>query len=220
MAATLLAKTLRRSRAAARLTYDKTVVPFWLHQLGIKFGPNCRFEGMPIVKLGLSGHIRLGHHVILFSRTDSNPHSIPHPVILALYGSEARIDIGDYTALSGVSISVRTAVTIGKYVQIGPGACLWDNDGHALDATERREAGPNQTVKCGPIVIEDDAFIGARAMIMKGVTIGKGAIVGASSLVTKDVSAGDIVVGNPARVVGSVFKNTAPVPEYTKEALS
>jgi acetyltransferase-like isoleucine patch superfamily enzyme len=219
--ATFLAKTVRRSRAAVLLIYDRTVIPFWLRQLGIQFGSDCHFEGMPIIKLGLSGRIRLGQHVTLFSRTDSNPHSIPHPVILALYGSEARIEIGDYSALSGVSISARTSITIGKYVQIGPGACLWDNDGHALDAVERRTAGAKQTVKCGPIVIEDNAFIGARAMIMKNVTIGGGAIVGAGSIVTKNVNAGDIVAGNPAHVVSSRVDTPAFVLDMTpQEVLS
>ena len=55
-----------------------------------------------------------------------------------------------------------------------------------------------------PIRIEHDVFIGARAMILKGVAIGRGAVIGAGAVVTKNVEAGQIVAGNPARVVGSV----------------
>lgn len=52
-----------------------------------------------------------------------------------------------------------------------------------------------------PIVIGDNVFIGARAIILKGVTIGEGAIVGAGSVVTKDVAEYSIVAGNPAKVI-------------------
>ena len=54
-----------------------------------------------------------------------------------------------------------------------------------------------------PVFIEDDVFIGARAMVLKGVRIGKGAVVGAGAVVTKDVPPNAIVAGNPARVVGT-----------------
>jgi maltose O-acetyltransferase len=54
-----------------------------------------------------------------------------------------------------------------------------------------------------PVVIEDDVWIGFNSSIMKGVTIGRGAIVGASSVITKDVSPYSIVVGNPQRQVGN-----------------
>jgi acetyltransferase-like isoleucine patch superfamily enzyme len=202
----MLARVVRKSRAALRLTYDQTIVPFWLRQLGVEVGSGCRFEGMPIVKPGRGCSIRLGHHVTLFSRPDSNPRGVSHPVILAALAPGATIEIGDYTSMTGVSTAIRASLTIGKHVQVGPGACLWDNDGHALNADERRDAGRQQTVKRAPIVIEDDAFIGARAIILKGVTIGKGAIVGAGAIVTKDVQPGDIVAGNPARVIGSTLQ--------------
>ncbi len=52
------------------------------------------------------------------------------------------------------------------------------------------------------ITIEDSAFVGVRAMILPGITIGKNAIVGAQSVVTKDVQTGQIVAGNPAREIG------------------
>ena len=52
-----------------------------------------------------------------------------------------------------------------------------------------------------PVIIEDDVWIGTRVTILKGVTVGKGAIIGACSVVTKDVPPHSIVVGNPAKVV-------------------
>lgn len=55
-----------------------------------------------------------------------------------------------------------------------------------------------------PIVIGNDVFIGARSIILKGVTIGDAAIIGAGSVVTKDVPAGAIAAGNPAKIVRTV----------------
>ena len=55
-----------------------------------------------------------------------------------------------------------------------------------------------------PILIEDDAFIGARSIILKGVTIGKGSIIGAGAVVTRNVPEYSIVAGNPAKVIGDV----------------
>jgi acetyltransferase-like isoleucine patch superfamily enzyme len=65
---------------------------------------------------------------------------------------------------------------------------------------EERRAGYGGASR--PIVIEDDVFIGARAIILKGVTIGKGCVVGAGAVVAKSVPPYSVVVGNPAKVVG------------------
>ena len=61
-----------------------------------------------------------------------------------------------------------------------------------------------ELVKESPLVISEYAFIGIRAVILPGVTVGKGSIVGAGSVVTKDVPPGTVVAGNPAREVSSV----------------
>ena len=58
-----------------------------------------------------------------------------------------------------------------------------------------------RNVNSRPIVIKDDVWIGMNVIILKGVTIGEGAIVGAGSVVTKDVPAWTVVAGNPAKVV-------------------
>ena len=57
-----------------------------------------------------------------------------------------------------------------------------------------------------PVIIEDDVWIGFNATILKGVRIGRGAIVGANTVITKDVPPYTIMVGNPARAVGSAFE--------------
>jgi acetyltransferase-like isoleucine patch superfamily enzyme len=84
---------------------------------------------------------------------------------------------------------------------LGADARILDNDIHPLAATGRRYA--NNNISTAPIIIGDDVFIAAGAIILKGVTIGTGAIVGAGSVVTKDVPAYTIVAGNPAKIVGN-----------------
>lgn len=71
------------------------------------------------------------------------------------------------------------------------------------DASTNRYLGLQHSMMA-PVVVEDECFIGHGAIVLMGVTIGKGSIVGAGAVVTKDVSAGSVVAGNPARVVTSV----------------
>jgi acetyltransferase-like isoleucine patch superfamily enzyme len=92
-------------------------------------------------------------------------------------------------------------------VLIGAGACIWDTDFHPVDAERRREHA-TRDARCVPITIEDEVFIGARALILKGVNVGRSAVIGAGAIVTKNVDPGDIVAGNPARVVRSINMST------------
>jgi acetyltransferase-like isoleucine patch superfamily enzyme len=183
---------------------DHLLTPAWLQLLGVQYGKGCRFRGLPIVKLARGAQIRLGANVSVNSRADSNPAGIPHPTILATLSSESSITIGDRTGISGASITARRRISIGSDVLIGAGACVWDTDFHPLDPAQRLVHQTSGAVS-KPVTICDGAFIGGRALILKGVTVGKDAAVGAGAVVTKDVRPGDVVCGNPARVVGSVY---------------
>lgn len=199
----ILLKLARSPRTISILSFDRIFVPLWLRLLGVDCGRNCRFRGMPVIGLAPGSRIMLGNNISVNSRFDSNAAGLPHPTIFAALAPESYILIGDRTGISGASIVSRCGITIGERVFIGAGACIWDTDFHPLDAEQRRQHA-TRDARCAPIRIDDEAFIGARSLILKGVSIGQGAVIGAGAVVTRDVRAGDVVAGNPARVVGSV----------------
>lgn len=93
----------------------------------------------------------------------------------------------------GVTITCASEIHIGKGANIAREAVIRDYDGHYIEDVNYRTAKP--------VWIGDNVWIGYRAMILKGVTIGDGAIIAANAVVTKDVPAHTIVAGNPAKVI-------------------
>lgn len=102
---------------------------------------------------------------------------------------------------------------IGDRVLIAKDVFIANNNTHPINAEERYEHykaiiktghPKDMDLRAEKIVIEDDVWIGCHSIILKGVTIGKGSVVAAGSVVTKDVPAGVVVAGNPARVLKSL----------------
>jgi acetyltransferase-like isoleucine patch superfamily enzyme len=107
----------------------------------------------------------------------------------------ARISIGDHSFINyGSSISAYQHVKIGRHCLLGHHTLIVDRNEHGV---EQRELAPPPA----PVVIEDHVWIGSRAIILPGISIGHHSVIGAGSVVTKDVAANCLVVGNPARVV-------------------
>ena len=90
-------------------------------------------------------------------------------------------------------------VTIGRNVAIGPNVII---PGANHDIKVNKDTSMGNTLKILGTVIEDDVWIGGNASILDGVTVGKGAVIGAGSVVTKNIPAFSIAVGNPAKVIG------------------
>lgn len=131
---------------------------------------------------------------------------------LLVFAQSGRIRIGDYCYIGeGARVWSSCEVQIGNRVFLAHGVNLHDNDAHSLSARERhahfRElvtrgaATFAESVESALTVIEDDAWIGFNSTILKGVRIGRGAIVGAGSVVTRDVAAYSVVAGNPANII-------------------
>ena len=93
-----------------------------------------------------------------------------------------------------------SGITIGKRVMIGPN-CTLAAGNHDYRQTDRPLRFAD-AVSAGPIVIEDDAWLGASVVVTDGVTIGRGAVIGAGAVVTRDIPAMAVATGVPARVIG------------------
>lgn len=109
--------------------------------------------------------------------------------------------IGSYTYIGRNTRIGRTE--IGRYCSIGEGASIGvgHHDYNAVALSAVFLANPRKTLLEKPCVLEDDVWIGAHALVLRGVTVGRGAVVGAGAVVTKDVPRYSIVAGVPARVL-------------------
>jgi len=142
------------------------------------------------------GRIILGNHVRLAGKSAFG--------FLNRWEDAPELSIGDHTFVGhDCSIAVGSSVRIGRHCLLAGGVRVSDYDGHPVDAMLRRTSPPaREAIK--PVVIGDDVWIGAAAMILKGVTIGDRSIVAARAVVTRSVPPDVIVAGNPARVVKSL----------------
>ncbi len=112
------------------------------------------------------------------------------------------LELGDRTSIGfGVVISVSQRVTLGRDVRLADGVFITDNPGHPLDASRRRNNEPVDAASVKPVVLEDDVWLGTRVIVLPGVRIGAGTVVGAGSVVSRDLPPGVLAVGSPARPV-------------------
>ena len=113
-------------------------------------------------------------------------------------GGTLQLDEGVYINY-GCSISASELVHIGPRCTIGTYVIIMDNDFHRLEPERRQERPPSS-----PIILEENVWLGARVIVLPGVTIGEGSVVGAGSVVTRSIPARSVAVGVPARVVKSL----------------
>ncbi len=124
--------------------------------------------------------------------------SIVEPPFYCVYGQN--ITIGDYVYVNVLcTILDCNEVHIGNHVMIGPNVQIY-TPAHDL----RAEARIQGWEVARPVVIEDNVWIGGGAILLPGATIGRNAVVGAGSVVSRDVPANTLVAGNPARVLREI----------------
>jgi len=164
---------------------------------GVQFEGKVLFVGRPILSVAPNSTFLLGDNVNVTSSTRSNPLGCFQPSVLRTMEPGARLVLGKNSGLSGAVICAALSVEIGEGTLIGSGAMIIDNDFHS-DLSLPADSGARPNAR--PIKIGRQVFIGARSIILKGVSIGDRAVVGAGAVVTKDVPAGHIAAGNPASV--------------------
>lgn len=159
------------------------------------FGTHSRFITLPqelrqAHNIEIGSYCRLGRHILLrcydFNST--------RPVIQI----GDRVNIGDYS-----TISCCNRIDIGNNVRMGRMVMITDNSHGHTDNISELKINPidRPLVSKGPVVIEENVWIGEKVSIMPNVTIGRGSIIAANAVVTKSVPAYSIVGGCPARVI-------------------
>lgn len=139
------------------------------------------------------GTLRIGNVTRVWSSVNQTRLSV---------GKNAILEIGNDCRINGPTISANNRVIIGNHCRIAPHVIIMDDDFH--DVNNRQADG-----KGGEIIIKDYAWVATRAMVLKGVTIGRRAVVASGAVVTKDVPDYAVVGGVPAKIL----KYLTPPPE-------
>lgn len=174
----------------------------------IIYGKNLKVYNSVYVKKSPSARITIGDNFKFASGGGYNPITSNIRGYLRI-DNKAVLTIGDNCGMSSTVLWVKEKMTIGNNVLVGGGCLIMDNDCHSLDYRHRNGSirGNNgeiidaQNAKTAPVVIEDDVLIGARCIILKGITIGARSIIGAGSVVSSSIPADCIAAGNPCKVI-------------------
>ena len=174
---------------------------------GVKFGKQFYARGKVYVfKHQKESRIEIGNCAYINSASWANPIGYGDRVYIQMVDNGI-LKIGDYCGISNTAITCANHITIGDRVMIGAGCKIYDTDFHALDYDERIKGNyPGAPIKTAPIQIDDGVFIVAGVLILKGVHIGEYSVIGAGSVVTKDVPSYEIWGGNPAHFIRKLDK--------------
>jgi acetyltransferase-like isoleucine patch superfamily enzyme len=192
----VLARVLHRARQIVMPSIGR--IYFAAH--GISVGSNLKLSSLPTCYRHARATLTLGEHVSIANSTLDNFAGVAMRSVLVANRPGAVLSIGDHVGMSGVAIFCSNSITIGNYVNLGVGVRVYDTDFHPLDWQARR-TNDSSKITSKPIIIRDDAFIGANAIILKGVTVGARSIIGAGSVVTCDIPDDVVAVGVPAQVI-------------------
>ena len=156
----------------------------WYLRRCTRVGRLPRVYGRP--RITNLGEITIGDKFRFFSSTVTSE-AVAYP--------GGHLEIGNGVFINyGASLSAHQLVRIGDGCQLGSYACLMDNDYHSVEDREK----PSES---RPIVLGRNVWLGVRVIVLKGVTIGDNAVIGAGSVVTRDIPANCMAAGVPAKVI-------------------
>ena len=161
---------------------------------GVVMGKGVKFYGQAYFLKAKHARITIGDYSIFRSRPTSNWIGIDRPCMLSAYQS-ASLRIGEHCGFSGTVIGCFSEIILGNNVRCGANTLITDSDWHPEDT---RSSPPK------PVYIHDNVWLGVNVTVMKGVTIGENSVIGAGSVVTKDIPANMIAAGNPCKVIKSL----------------
>ena len=185
--------------------YSKGVcsVLFFINGVQVK-SFNC--FGIPYVHISLNARCRIGENFKMNSGAKYSDSGVNGKCRIEVRDT-AILTIGNNVGMSDVTITCHESITIGNNVLLGVGAQIRDTDNHSLNPEDRINGLDWKNKKSAPIIIKDNVFIGAYSFILKGVNVGSNSIIGACSVVTKNIPDNEIWAGNPARFIKSIKSN-------------
>jgi acetyltransferase-like isoleucine patch superfamily enzyme len=164
-------------------------------------------NGIPLILVSRGGAASVGPNFTMNNRESSNPIGRFNRCTLFV-GPKGKLIIGKNVGMSSSSIVCHQSIEIMDNVKIGGNVVIYDTDFHSLSSSDRNNREMDLLhVKSAGVKIEKNVFIGAHSSILKGVTIGEGSIIGACSVVTKNIPKGEIWAGNPARFIRNIAEN-------------
>lgn len=159
--------------------------------------------GVPYIMVARGGRMTIGKDFRMNNGLKANPIGCPQKCTFFVH-TDCDITIGNNVGISQTALISHCSITIGNNVKIGGGTSVYTTDFHSLDPIIRASKDDQKHRKSAPVVISDNVFIGAKCIILKGVTIGENSVIGAGSVVTKNVPSNQIWAGNPAKFIKNV----------------
>ncbi len=165
-------------------------------------GTPKNIRGILTIRSCQKGSIEFGDNITIMSGKQYNIIGNDFRTVLRTI-QNGKITIGNSVGISNSAIVSAIGIVIEDDVMIGGNCQIFDTDFHPI-SFENRKVHDEDGGKAKPIYIKQGAFIGANTMILKGVTIGERAVIGAGSVVASDVPDGEVWAGNPARFIKKI----------------
>jgi acetyltransferase-like isoleucine patch superfamily enzyme len=197
-----LTKVIKKVFRDCVLFYNRFYAINYLKLFGACLGRRIRFNGRCVLQLQKGASIQIGDDFHCNSGSDNAIDNVECSKIVVY--NKASLFIGNMSGMSNTVIQCKKSIWMGNYVNIGAGCLIMDTDFHSISWQIRMKRGDGDCASSAPIVINDYVFVGAKCIICKGVTIGEKSIIAAGSVVVKDVPAGEIWGGNPAKFIRKV----------------
>ena len=193
-------KVLKRLRLILLRPSDTIITRFVFLINGVNFS-TFNSIGWPFVNVQIGGKCDLGRDLTMNNRFFSNPIGRFSRCSIVV-GPKGNLLVGRNVGMSSCSIVCHEKIVIGNNVNLGGNVVIYDTDFHSLNAADRIDVKVDQqNTQRRQVVLYDGVFVGAHVTILKGVTIGENSIIGAGSVVTKDVPPNEVWAGNPAKFV-------------------
>lgn len=175
---------------------------FMLWANGVEIGKNMKIYNRIYLTKHPTAQVIIGNNLVFISGDGFNP--LCRNLRGCIYAGEgAKIKIGNDVGISSACIRAKQYIKIGNNVNIGG---LLDTDAHNMNykIRRKRDGEDGRTANSAPIIIEDDVLIGARCIILKGVTIGAHSVIAAGSIVTKSIPKDCVAGGNPCKIIKNI----------------